>query len=402
MNYGLDKTMDRKDIFDILGISTREDSFTNLIAEAFNNVKHEEFRNAVCNFLSHDEFCIINEEDCNIRTRCVFNIEKGKSTGDRSKILPDMLLISKSQNKVVILESKIFSEEGYKQTAAYSSEIFLVELDAMLIREYNMQGTIEKEFYYLTLMGDSPCSERFKTLKWTDLIINTTEGKKFDSPFDLLMKDLLERAMELRTFVETPVSGTETFNDYYKLQGKWIDNRIIVKKYFGTILNGLGKKYGESLSYSINKSEGRIPQILVTLMSPNWVRYNLDEYIKDTPIGEFQYTRNIHIEFTWQVGAENASIMIHYETYPYYSQEKLKEMFPLIEPVYKKYRNEFKTKITSLINDSQYWKVANTRLALAKITYKNFIGASYMEFSEWFTKVIDEAFVIINSCLASE
>ena len=165
MNYELDKTMDRKDIFDILGISTREDSFTNLIAEAFNNVKHEEFRDAVCSFLSHDEFCINNEEDCNIRTRCVFNIEKGKTTGDRSKILPDMLLISKSQNKVVILESKIFSEEGYKQTAAYSSDIFLVELDEMLNREYDMLGTIQKEFYYLTLMGDSPCSERFKTLK---------------------------------------------------------------------------------------------------------------------------------------------------------------------------------------------------------------------------------------------
>ena len=165
MSNELDIRIDNKDIFDILGISTREDSFTNLIAEAFNNVKHEEFRDAVCSFLSHDEFCINNEEDCNIRTRCVFNIEKGKTTGDRSKILPDMLLISKSQNKVVILESKIFSEEGYKQTAAYSSDIFLVELDEMLNREYDMLGTIQKEFYYLTLMGDSPCSERFKTLK---------------------------------------------------------------------------------------------------------------------------------------------------------------------------------------------------------------------------------------------
>lgn len=402
MSYELGIRMDRKDIFDILGISTREDSFTNLIADAFNHVQHKEFRDAVCNFLSHDEFCINNEEDCNIRTRCVFNIEKGQTTGDRSKILPDMLLISKSQNKVVIIESKIFSEEGYKQTAAYSSEIFLIELDAMLNREYNMQGTIEKEFYYLTLMGDSPCSERFKTLKWTDLIIETTEGKQFDSPFDLLMKDLLERAVELKKFLQTPVSGAKTFNDYYRLQGRWIDNRIIVKKYFGTILKELGKRYGNSLSYSINKSEGRIPQILVTLMSPNWVRYNLDEYIKDAPAGDFQYTRNIHIEFTWQVGAENASIMIHYETYPYYSQEKLKEMFPLIEPIYKKHRNEFKAKINSLINESKYWKVANTRLALAKITYKNFIGASYLEFSEWFTKVIDEAFDIINFCLASE
>ena len=313
-----------------------------------------------------------------------------------------MLLISESQNKVVILESKIFSEEGYKQTVAYSSEIFLIELDAMLKREYNMQGTIEKEFYYLTLMGENPCSDRFKTLKWTDLIINTTEGKHFISPFNLLMEDLLKRAIELKVFVETPVCGTKTFNDYYESQGKWIDNKIIVKKYFGTILEELSEKYGDSLSYSINNSEGRIPQILVTLTSPNWVRYSLDEYVKETPIGNFQYTRNIHIEFTWQVGSENATIMIHYETYPYYPQEKLKEMFPLIEPVYTEYRNEFKTKINGLINGSQYWKEANTRLALAKINYKNFIGASYSEFSEWFEDVFDEAFTIINSCLESE
>lgn len=92
------------------------------------------------------------------------------------------------------------------------------------------------------------------------------------------MKDLLERAMELKMFVETPVSETKTFNDYYIQQGKWIDNRIIVKKYFGTILKDLCKRYGEGLTYSINKSEGWIPQILVTLMSLNWVRYNLDEY----------------------------------------------------------------------------------------------------------------------------
>ena len=87
MSVELSEGTGRKDIFDILGISTREDSFTNLLAEAFNNLKNEEFRQAVCGFLSHDEFYINNEEDCNIRTRCVFNIEKSEKTGRRSKVL---------------------------------------------------------------------------------------------------------------------------------------------------------------------------------------------------------------------------------------------------------------------------------------------------------------------------
>ena len=124
----MDNVSNKKDVFEILGISNKEDCFTNLIAETFNESGSREFRNQFCRAISNNKTNIYDSADAKIYTRNVFNVESTNENGGRSKIVPDILFVAPSQNVIVIIENKIFSDEGFKQTLAYSSIEFQNEL----------------------------------------------------------------------------------------------------------------------------------------------------------------------------------------------------------------------------------------------------------------------------------
>jgi len=380
-------------------ISSKEDSFTNLLAGAFNERKHQSFRNKFCRALSNDDFIIESSDDCEIYTRYAFNIEKGDDTGNRGKVLPDMLMISPSQKSVIIIENKIFSREGYKQTVAYSSSVFMNELSKFLSEKHDIQDDYKIEYYFMTLLGETASSELFKPLKWTDLIIETIDSNDLIRPYDVLLADLNLRAMELKTFVEAPLTLSKSFEYYYGHRRRWINSKVVISKYFNPLLEEIETKYNRKVEYYISKADGRSEQLLILFSAPEWKSNNLNEYKNGDSITQFERTRNIHIEFSWQVGTNNASVLLHYETNPYYPDEKLKKLYPEIEPGYKVHREIFKNNMQGAIESSKYWSKANTKLALAKATCKGFMNLSYGDFKEWFSNAFDDAYGMVNDAL---
>ncbi|MPW27068.1 hypothetical protein GC105_14895 [Alkalibaculum sp. M08DMB] len=389
-----------KDVFEILGISSKEDYFTNLLAETFNLSGNQEFRDRFCNMLSNDSFKIFNSADCRIHTRSVFYIDNIYGNGNRSKVLPDMILISSSQYKVVVIENKIFSDEGYKQTIAYSSPMLRSELNKLL--ETDGKNEVQVEFYYMTLLGEKANSENFKPLKWTNFIIKTCSNIIFKSPFDILTKDLLSRANELKDFINAPIDLNKSFSDYYNQHKRWIEPKTAYMKYFDPIFTDIYSKYNGKVETFVTKAKGRTPQLLILFSTNDWRRNDLEGYKNGNPIELFENTRNIHLEFTWHVGMADASFMIHYETNPYYSYKKFKQLYPEVEPLYKKHRESFKKDIKQVVTFSRYWKEANTVLALAKTSCKGFMNLPFNDFQKWFFNAFDEAYHMIDKVIESE
>jgi len=168
------------------------------------------------------------------------------------------------------------------------------------------------------------------------------------------------------------------------------------------MLNAIVFKYDGQVNFSVSEYQGRSSQMLIVLNKYDWMKNNIEEYKQGDPIGRFEHTRNIHVEFTWQVGAKDASIMIHYEMNPYYPYDKFKNRFPTIEPIYAEHRNAFKYNFNRAIEDSKYWKTANTTLALARSSCKDFVNITYNDFQNWFFDAFDEAYNLINNILKSE
>lgn len=395
----MDNISYKKDIFEILGVSSKEDCFTNLLAEAFNESGSEDFRDRFCKNISSDKVKIYNSEDARIYTRSVFKIESNNDNGGRSKVVPDILFVTPSQNAIIIIENKIFSDEGFKQTSAYSS----IEFQNELTKQYSINNEQEYkfEYYYMTLLGEAALNDMFTSLKWTDFIINTCTGINFSRPYNILMKDMLTRAEELKDFLDIDIASPyKTFNDYLQLQRRWINTEVVFKKYFFTILENI--KAINNINVEFGDAKGRAPQLLLLLYSDKWRENNLDEYKNAESIGRFEHTRNIHLEFTWHVGKDDASFMIHYETFPYHPYKKFKEKYPTIEPIYAKHRNIFKEGMHKEIESSTNWEKANSKCAIAKKSFNNFKNLNIDDFAKEFASAFNEAYILINKLLEKE
>lgn len=395
----MDNVSNKKDVFEILGISNKEDCFTNLIAETFNESGSREFRNQFCRAISNNKTNIYDSADAKIYTRNVFNVESTNENGGRSKIVPDILFVAPSQNVIVIIENKIFSDEGFKQTLAYSS----IEFQNELIKLYssNDAHNYKFEFYYMTLLGKKASSDMFSPLKWTDFIIDTCKDIEFVSPYNILISDMVSRATELKYFIDNLLEGNNnTFNDYYMKRSRWINAEVVFKKYFTPILENIKETY--NVNYEFGEAKGRVPQLLILLYRDDWRKNSLDDYVIGEPLGRFEHTRNIHLEFTWHVGLNDASFMIHYEPFPYYPNEKFKDKYPNIEQIYAVHRKLFKENMDKLLRDSKHWEKVNYRLAMAKKNFKNFMNLNIDEFTEDFNNAFSEAYSIINDLLEKE
>ena len=101
-------------IFDILGIGSREDSYTDLIAYAFEH--SSEFRQNILTKLGEQDY-----GDWKGWIRPPIPI---KSKSGRKKDVPDLILFSNKKQKVLLIENKVFSCEGWEQTKRYASDEF--------------------------------------------------------------------------------------------------------------------------------------------------------------------------------------------------------------------------------------------------------------------------------------
>ena len=151
------------DIFQVFGIQTREDKYTFVLCEF---LKNDEFRNRAKEFFG---FSCANF-NC---TRESLTLEV--PTAYRKKITPDIILYD--DDRIAVIESKMFSSEGYKQTEDYK------KAEELIINYINQKSPSEEnrivEYYYFTLTGMTAANSCFKPLYWSEFYKSTLKDMDF-------------------------------------------------------------------------------------------------------------------------------------------------------------------------------------------------------------------------------
>ena len=186
------------DIFDLLHLSTKEDAYTFCLAEFLN--QSELFRQK-----SAREWGFEN----NISDYHVYRgtIEIGESKhGKRKKITPDLILYNNKH--IAVIESKMYSSEGYMQTIDYrdSKAIILDHIKNRLADEGNNEDSslneVNVDFYYFTLAGVPAASSDFYVVKWADYYVKTLADVSFeDKGLDAIGQAIFKRAQEYQDFI---------------------------------------------------------------------------------------------------------------------------------------------------------------------------------------------------------
>lgn len=151
------------DIFQVFGIQTREDKYTFVLCEF---LKNDEFRNRAKEFFG---FSCANF-NC---TRESLTLEV--PTAYRKKITPDIILYD--DDRIAVIESKMFSSEGYKQTEDYK------KAEELIINYINQKCPSAEnrivEYYYFTLTGVTAANSCFKPLYWSEFYKSTLKDMDF-------------------------------------------------------------------------------------------------------------------------------------------------------------------------------------------------------------------------------
>ena len=300
---------DDKDIFEILGINGREDSYTNLIDFAFNN--SVDFRRKFCTWFmgdySEDSKLVIRSSQRNLEI-------KGRKDN------PDMLLISNKANEIVLIENKVFSTEGFNQTERYSNEEFVKSVK----NRFEMKDAKFDKFFYLTIDGKQPISNKFKSVKWSTVILECCEGVEFGNlRLRILMADLVAKIEHYEEFLK-PLDSAK-FLDYFSNNKKWIKSNRTFEKIFTDVCEKIRFQYSVDYSFgSANNANGE--QFLILFSTDNWVNGYIDDTkmyeLSESELIDLAKSRNIHIELNWTPSLNRISLYIHYETNPYLTRKK--------------------------------------------------------------------------------
>lgn len=195
------------DIFQIFHLQTREDKYTFVLCEFLNNAG---FRNKAKAFFGFDraDFCCIRES---------FALEN--PTTDRKKVTPDMILYN--NERVAVIESKMFSSEGYMQTEDYKSAE-----DTLLAAINEKQPSSKKraiDYYYLTLTGMLARNSCFQPIYWSDFYVATLTDTDFqDDTLNLLAGAIRSQASEYHRLVSADNLKNLLYDDLFSDTTYWI------------------------------------------------------------------------------------------------------------------------------------------------------------------------------------
>ena len=370
------------DVFDILGISRKEDSYTNLVKYLFDNWNYfkqkfiEEFaENTKDEFEleTRNTYSLINDIDIEI------NVEH-----HRKKILPDMILHSKKE--IIIIENKIFSGEGYKQTIEYSSKKYLDVVE----RKFNIKHA-KFNFYFMTLDGIKAYSPNFKSIKWSKLIANcckeTSEIEKYPR-LKILVDDLVQRCKQYENIPEP--ADNESICTYLNKRTKFITTEKLFKIYMTEVLKDIVPKY--NFYYDFSTSDNRNGHVsLVYLYKKDWRGIDIEK------AKQGDSCRFIHIEFNMPENLKEINLCIHYEGYPYKTAEewnnfKKKEDFKEIIENYEAERNIFKGNIYSKLNPN--WKRVGRCITLVETSISKEV--ELQEIKKWAEENVEFAYKLIE------
>lgn len=142
------------DILEVLGISDREDSFSNLISYLFHNNSDFKYKFSE-KFLKIDENSKLDDIVLIKRNAFVSNVD--------TKIIPDLIIYSRKLLRIAVIEVKIFSGQGDSQLSRYESRMDTI------ISQLDLSGCNQVYMYYLSLYNDIGNNPRWKYFNWTDI-----------------------------------------------------------------------------------------------------------------------------------------------------------------------------------------------------------------------------------------
>ena len=296
-----------KHIFDILGIGSREDSYSDLIAEAFR--ESHEFRVRLLNQLSETY-----SDDWKVQVRVNVPVV---IPGGRKRDIPDLIFSSESLNRIIVLENKIFSGEGWEQTIRYTEKSFKEQLAQ---EETIRLNNPEFSFYYLTLDGSTPASNEFKSISYDTVILSAIPPIIVNSQsckLDLLLEELRERIEEYKNW-DNP-NPNEKVLDYLNNTRRLIDAKRTFFKATQDIFQFDRNNYYYDYGVTANRGSAFIP--LVLFRKTSWIG---NKYVVGDA-GDGGICRHIHYEFQWDTRKdwENITLYLHYEMNPYHTQKEM-------------------------------------------------------------------------------
>jgi hypothetical protein len=179
----MNKTLD---VFDYLKVADKEDIYTALLYYAF--LESELFRSRFCAFfgakvdpktklLLRHPFVY----ETQIASRKISKDQKIIEASHRhQRQIPDLTLIT--QDKICIIESKLFSNEGSYQTQRYGDKDFLASIkNDKSVKAYVLESTklspqlsskrVDQCLFYMTINGDKALNPNFLSITWSELIL---------------------------------------------------------------------------------------------------------------------------------------------------------------------------------------------------------------------------------------
>ena len=355
------------DTFEILGIGGREDSYTDLLVRGLNEIP-DFMENLINNLPGNKGFKY--EGDWKAISRIGVTIQK---PAGRSKDTPDMVLYSQTANSLIIIENKVFSGEGWKQTERYSDNEFFQKLLERLQSDpfcVNLNNS-KLGFYYLTLDGTKASCDKFEVLRYRDIIkaipLNLSSQLP-NSRTGVLLKEFHDRVSHYENWKKNIPDPTVQIEDYLTNTAGFVTQTDI----FNNICTNMNINLTPSWGCTANQGCGSIPYF-------TW-RKEVWENISFATSQNTKYKLDIHFELQWNSCTKHIVLYLHSHTNPYITEKDFEREcanLPHVIENYKKLRNKLYDHLELMKKKDSEW-VLNQQIVnkirplfVAKYEYNN-------------------------------
>jgi hypothetical protein len=363
-------------ILTILGIQSREDAITNLLAHCFNSIQEFQpvFLRSVCGCEP------VAAEQWHAFTRLTLS-DSG---------IPDLVLNGRrsDRNRIIVIENKLKADEGDDQTVRYSSE----GATRFLLQRFAAAET--PAYVFLTLFPDQqPRAGAFwRMATYRDLLHGARSTSLPPSCTGTrLLSDWLELVADFYSFETTDPDDLllERLQADNGLEGNFL--------YFTSFVRGLHLPPGLDLEDWFRSSQTGRRYFGAVISKPDWH----PEEMVPTPSGGWHIDAtkhyNIHIEPQFNVLAGVLSLYIHYEINPYRPNHWF------VENVSANERQAYLDARQRFVSSLEKRRPANLAIGggcnqIAKATY-DFTGASTAAAAREVERLIESASAAIDCAL---
>jgi len=339
-----------KDVFDYLKLADKEDIYTSLIHDAFS--ESESFRMHFCVYfgaqpdpkaklLQRHPFYI----ESKIAQRKINKDEKVSEVHHRhARQIPDLTLVT--QDKICIIESKLFSPEGSYQTERYGNLDFLesikkdkklssLKLDHVRLNPKRSKSKEDQCLFYMTINGDRAANEAFMAITWSQLVEDVfIDLGEFNEPLRSILIQMRERFVSYPILKEEIIEhkADQSLDAFLRHSSKHflLDKDYLLFAYFDQLRNiqeHLKDHTGVHIEFATVLGTRQL-----TITTQEWENPSIEEVLLNVPCGTSVDTLlNLpmlgHYPFSKLIikviNNKKISVCINYEPNPYLSDAKM-------------------------------------------------------------------------------